>query len=1011
MSAPPALACLSADALTAFDLGTVAEHELDQIADHLDGCTSCQRALARLDTSADPLIRGLRRNARPQPVSEPTPVPSIGSAFRATVDFAPAVAGDGATVVRKSDTPRGSATGPNRSALPDGVLAPPEALDEIGRLSTYRVLREIGRGGMGVVFEAEDTQLRRRVALKVMLRGSTDTLHRERFLREARTAAALTHDHIVPVFQVGEDRGHLFIAMPLLKGESLKARLDREPPLALADVLRIGRETATGLAAAHARDLVHRDIKPDNLWLESAENEPTAPPRVKILDFGLARGANDDAAVTGSGGVVGTPAYMAPEQARGDEVDTRADLFSLGVLLYRLVTGRRPFGGRDVPSTLLAVCYDTPRPPVELAPSVPLPLSDLIMRLLDKSPDVRPSARDVVTALAALEDSFRGSPTASFGVALPQVDSGSWVAPKPVRKAPRRRWPVALAMLFALVGISAVVIVEILGKVPKAGLDDRAISAVVIIEIVDKDGNKTRVELPVGSTFKVRPDGTYEIVPPKGQPAPKPAEPPAVPKPAEPPTCGLRRELFVDAELKKPLAGAKSVDAVMQWGWGENRPDARIADGAAFAVRWTGFIKSPKQAEYQFRFVARGGLRVTINGEKVVNDWDAATTDTTKKVALNGRAQEVVIEYRSATGRADFAWLWTDPVWGGERPVPTSIVFPDRESADRPSAPTNQELVQPDEMWRIPPDARVPATAFSANGRFVAFARDTPDRIELFDRLDGKQPERLTVAHRVADIAFSPDNSLLIAGGKDKDGTVQMWDTKTWATVNKLVSGKPVARVTFAPNGKWFAGVGEDGVVTVWNADATEKKVTLATVVTHAIGWADGGNRVLTLGGDGIPREWNPESGKKLADHVRIATADATAATFTADGTRAVVASFQKRTGTGTLELIELATGKPVCSATLAVPAGRVAVWGNGRWVATGVSEDWWNKGAKHTAYDALVLYEPAADKTLREVHRFAGHTKWVDALVFGPDGKTLASGSSDRSWRQWRLPARPAPK
>jgi serine/threonine protein kinase len=210
-------------------------------------------------------------------------------------------------------------------------LAPPRAPGELGRVGRYRILRELGRGGMGVVYEAEDTKLLRRVALKVMRpEAAVNRQGRERFLREARAAAALTHDHIVPIHDVGEENGAPFLVMPLLQGETLQARLKRTRwALRVAEALRIAREIAEGLEAAHAARTIHRDVKPANVWLEEGTG------RVKLLDFGLARPAEADGQMTGAGAVLGTPAYMSPEQASGGRhVDARTDLFSLGTVLY-----------------------------------------------------------------------------------------------------------------------------------------------------------------------------------------------------------------------------------------------------------------------------------------------------------------------------------------------------------------------------------------------------------------------------------------------------------------------------------------------------------------------------------------------------------------------------------------------------------------------------------------------------------------------------------------------------
>jgi serine/threonine protein kinase/phage FluMu protein Com len=213
--------------------------------------------------------------------------------------------------------------------LPHDLLAPPQTPDEIGRLGPYRVLKILGSGGMGMVFMAEDSGLKRIVALKVMLPTlAANEASRKRFVHEAQAAASIEHEHIVTIHQVGEDRGIPFIAMQYLKGESLDQRLKRQGRLPLKQVVRIGRETALGLDAAHQRGLVHRDIKPANLWLEAGSD------RVKILDFGVARGGGSNANLTSAGAVIGTPAYMAPEQANARPVDSRTDLFSLGCVLY-----------------------------------------------------------------------------------------------------------------------------------------------------------------------------------------------------------------------------------------------------------------------------------------------------------------------------------------------------------------------------------------------------------------------------------------------------------------------------------------------------------------------------------------------------------------------------------------------------------------------------------------------------------------------------------------------------
>src|SRR5215471_12816927 len=317
----------------------------DSMAGHAGSCPACSGAI-RAPTSADSFA------------SDSSATAGQSSAVRASKQstLRPPAAEDTTPVILDSPQLAPPAEYP--------FLASPQAADELGRLASYRVLDVLGTGGMGVVFHAEDLHLRRPVALKVMRPSlATSAEFHRRFLREARLAAAVDHEHVVTVYQVGEDRGVPFLAMQLLRGQTLEQRLERAGGrLPLPEVLRVGREIAAGLAAAHARGLVHRDIKPANVWLEQGRG------RVRIVDFGLARGSEPDAQLTQAGAVIGTPAYMAPEQATGAAVDARCDLFSLGAVMYRAATGLSPFGDRDTLAILSALATRTPVPPHRVVP-------------------------------------------------------------------------------------------------------------------------------------------------------------------------------------------------------------------------------------------------------------------------------------------------------------------------------------------------------------------------------------------------------------------------------------------------------------------------------------------------------------------------------------------------------------------------------------------------------------------------------------------------------------------
>jgi serine/threonine protein kinase/Leucine-rich repeat (LRR) protein len=309
-------------------------------------------------------------------------------------------------------------------------FGPPRAPGEVGTLGPYRVIKQLGAGGMGAVYLAVDTRLERKLALKVMLpEFAADFSAKERFLREARAAAKITHDNVVTVYEADERNGVPYITMQLLQGYPLDEYLKTRGAPPLPHVLRIARETALGLAAAHALGLVHRDIKPANLWLEAPNG------RVKVLDFGLAKPVGSESEVTKSGAVVGSPAYMSPEQARGQKVDHRTDLFSLGTVLYRLCTGQNPFSGPTVMAVLMALGTEDPAPVRERNPNVPEALAQLIHQLLAKKPQERPqTAEEVAKRLRAILDQLLAPPppTAAPEAEVPMATAANASTSQPV---------------------------------------------------------------------------------------------------------------------------------------------------------------------------------------------------------------------------------------------------------------------------------------------------------------------------------------------------------------------------------------------------------------------------------------------------------------------------------------------------------------------------------------------------------------------------------------------------
>ncbi len=341
------------------------EAELNELFRHLEDCARCQQTLETL--AAD---RSAWENTAPGLVESVRQEPALRRVMEHLTNEEFAVADeDELLFLRPTDRP--------------GLL---------GIFGPYEVLAEIGRGGMGIVFEARDPALNRVVAIKVMAPSlAANTTARRRFLREGRAAAAVDHEHIVAIHGVSEAEGLPYLVMQRITGESLQHLLDREGALELEEIVQIGAQTAAGLAAAHARGVVHRDVKPANLLLSfsrDAESSRRSVPSgdapalrsedsasrlngftVKITDFGLARLA-DDVGLTRKGMVAGTPEYMAPEQALGELVDHRADLFSLGSVLYALCTGEPPFRGPTLFGVLRQVSDHHPPPVRSLNPDV-----------------------------------------------------------------------------------------------------------------------------------------------------------------------------------------------------------------------------------------------------------------------------------------------------------------------------------------------------------------------------------------------------------------------------------------------------------------------------------------------------------------------------------------------------------------------------------------------------------------------------------------------------------------
>jgi Protein kinase domain/Protein of unknown function (DUF1583) len=423
------ITCPSADALASL-LESETPEAMGEYADHLETCAQCQQTVEELSEKRwreQQVVQCLQPTLQRASGSEPA-LARVMAELKNELTLVHHADDD--TIVEAED------------AL--AILTPSERPDLLGTLGGYEVQEVIGRGGMGVVFKALDPVLNRQVAIKVMAAAAASgPAARRRFIREAQAAAAVCHDHIVTVHGVHEASGLPYLVMQYVAGESLQERLDREGPLELMETVRIAQQTAAGLAAAHAQGLIHRDIKPANLLLEQGQD------RVRITDFGLAR-TTQEVGLTQAGVVAGTPEYMAPEQARGEPVDHRADLFSLGCVMYAMCTGGPPFQAATPLAVLRQISDDAPPTVGSRNPEVPAWLESMVEVLLAKDPASRIQTADEVAKMLEGYLAHLRDPVTTPAPELPATATGA--ALQVQQRGPRKppRWLLGMVACFGV---------------------------------------------------------------------------------------------------------------------------------------------------------------------------------------------------------------------------------------------------------------------------------------------------------------------------------------------------------------------------------------------------------------------------------------------------------------------------------------------------------------------------------------------------------------------------------
>jgi serine/threonine protein kinase len=456
---------------------TLPADEQPTIQAHLETCERCQKVVEHLAAGGATWDR-TAQNLTPVPMRDETALFNV--------------------VEKLQDTPKSpdptqaeAVKAPHDEDL--SFLQPSTKPDSLGRLDEYEILSIVGKGGFGIVLKAFDEELHRIVAIKVLSPSiAANGTARQRFIREAISAAAIMHENVVTIYRVNKTAKIPYLVMQFVSGFTLNDKIESTGALSLKEILRIGTQTAEGLVAAHKQGLIHRDIKPANILLENGVE------RVKITDFGLARLA-DDASVTQSGVIAGTPMFMSPEQADGQPIDLRSDLFSLGSVLYVMCTGKAPFRATSTMAVMKRVCEETPRPIHESNPELPSWLGDLIAKLHAKKPGDRfQTAQEVAELLGQrLADlqAGRAEPRERPGEAPVKVDlpsSRKHQGPDAPRSPARRRWVAALVVFVIMIVLLPIVLIAIgvsyfvVGH--RAGVQEEIVGNRPVVQVADNDG-------------------------------------------------------------------------------------------------------------------------------------------------------------------------------------------------------------------------------------------------------------------------------------------------------------------------------------------------------------------------------------------------------------------------------------------------------------------------------------------------------------------------------------------
>jgi hypothetical protein len=780
--------CPSGDALTGLVRGQLPADRQQVLAEHVGRCPGCQTRLDAIATDGDPHLSDVVRHIdKSGPPSDSALWPALNKM-------------EGALTTAFPVTP------PPGDVRLD-FLRPSEAAGAIGRISSFDVKRVIGRGGMGVVLQATDPYLSRDVAIKILdPQLAHNDLAKQRFCRESRAAAAVSHENVVGVYQVNDDpaTGLPFLVMQLVNGESLEQRLRRVGKLSVPEAVRLGAQAAAGLAAAHAQGLIHRDVKPGNILIEAGTE------KVKLTDFGLAR-ATEDLKLTSTGFVAGTPLYMAPEQARGEEIDPRADLFSLGSVLYEALAGKPPFDGKT-PLAVLRRVADEAHPRLRrLNRDVPDWLEDLIDRLLAKDPRDRIQSAAEVAELLTQHQALIGS----GDVATAACGPGSGLALARKRPYSGICYKSLATVLAAFAGGGVVGGVGAWLFAPPCPGNAAVVPAIPPTTSVPVEASSARGLLGAAAGGF----GMWEFAPVRPAVNQGPA-----PKAVFPGRSGAVWSVALSRD-GGTLAIGTETGRIAVWDVAAQRlkfdlhpPNSPTAPAHRGPV-WT------------LDFRDDGKTLVSASDDGTIKVWDVVDPKQTK-------ALPVGTPIRAAAVAGNGHWVVVGDRSGAVRVFDISqdalLIGFQQESS------VNAVAFAPDDMTVV---------AAGSDGSVVRFELPMPDM----------QPNRINfIGHTgpVYGVAYSHDGEQLATAGWD--GSVIIWDVRTGVPLRTLRGDEEALAVQFTPCGKMLATAGMGGKARVWDADAGKvlAEYSRDRGAVHVLRFSRDGKLLASGGRDGTVRLW-----------------------------------------------------------------------------------------------------------------------------------------------------------